>query len=555
MLASPEKSLQRLLKLVHTVRHLRPQQIYGRVWFRLHKPRPDLSPAPPRRVPSVAWASTGWRGPSLLGPMTYRFLSVERQVRTASDWDRPSDDKLWRYNLHYFDDLDARDASARVAWHRALIERWVRENPPVQGTGWEPYPVSLRLVNWCKWCLTGNDLAPEALHSMAVQARFLAQRLEIHLLGNHLLANLKALLFAGAFFGGEEADRWRRVAQTRLRSELREQILADGGHFERSPMYHAIMLEDVLDLMQLDAVFPWLLQAELVECLRLKAREMLDWLRVMTHPDAQISLFNDSAFEIAPTLAVLQRYAAHLGVSPAGSDGIGTTLLEHSGYARLASSRLVLLADVGEIGPAYLPGHAHADTLSFELSIDKHRWVVDSGTSRYDVSTERLFQRSTRAHNTVEVAGLDSSEVWSSFRVARRALPRDVRVWRSGAALWLTGAHDGYLRLPKPVLHRRTFQLEENALRIRDEIEGKVNPAVARFHLHPSVDARIVGSDAVELRAFGTLVNVRFFGAARIERQPATWHPRFGVSEPNQVLAVSFAGSSLETQFRLEEQG
>jgi uncharacterized heparinase superfamily protein len=41
-----------------------------------------------------------------------------------------------------------------------------------------------------------------------------------------------------------------------LRSELPEQVLADGGNFERSPMYHAIFLEDVLDLINAATHWP-----------------------------------------------------------------------------------------------------------------------------------------------------------------------------------------------------------------------------------------------------------------------------------------------------------
>jgi len=83
-----------------------------------------------------------------------------------------------------------------------LIKKWVQENPPGEGNGWEPYPISLRIVNWVKWDLAKNCLSDEALHSLAVQARYLLKRPEFHLLGNHLFANAKALIFAGLFFYG-----------------------------------------------------------------------------------------------------------------------------------------------------------------------------------------------------------------------------------------------------------------------------------------------------------------------------------------------------------------
>ena len=157
---------------------------------------------------------------SLLAPGRFSFLGVEHELRTASDWNHPSWDKLWLYHLHYFDDLNASAEEGRRAWLLALLRRWIEENPPGCGNGWEPYPLSLRLVNWVKWLLrlqaasSGSlqsalgdaALAQQLQHSLAVQARYLRRRLETHLLGNHLLANAKALVFAGACFAGDEAD-------------------------------------------------------------------------------------------------------------------------------------------------------------------------------------------------------------------------------------------------------------------------------------------------------------------------------------------------------------
>ena len=79
------------------------------------------------------------------------------------------------------------------------------------------------------------------------------------------------------------------------------------------------------------------------------------------------------------------------------------------------------LIDVAEIGPSYLPAHGHADALTFELSLDGKRVVVDTGTQSYEDGPSRWAQRSTSAHITIEIDGQSSSEVWKSFRVGRRA--------------------------------------------------------------------------------------------------------------------------------------
>src|SRR5690606_15320930 len=165
------------------------------------------------------------------------------------------------------------------------------------------------------------------------------------------------------------------------------------------------------------------LPESLVLRLRQGVSPMLHWLRVMTHPDGDIALFNDAALGIAPPLAALEAYADLVGVSRDSTELASLEALAESGYVRLTVGPAVLIADVGLVGPDYLPGHAHADTLSFELSLHGRRVLVNGGTSTYEANAERLRQRGTAAHNTVVVDGQDSSEVWSAFRVARRARP------------------------------------------------------------------------------------------------------------------------------------
>ncbi|NCC40346.1 MAG: alginate lyase family protein [Gammaproteobacteria bacterium] len=613
----------------HTLRYLRPIQFYGRLWFRLYRPRPELQPAPMRRLASRAWAAPPLRPVSMLGPTRFRFLNQTHDVPGPESWNAPTLDKLWLYNLHYFDDLNAQDAQARADWHRALIERWIAENPPGRGNGWEPYPTSLRIVNWVKYlgAVAGGEgteagrqggtekrgadacLVPQCLGasvpstSLAIQARWLRKRLEHHLLGNHLFANAKALVFAGAFFDGPEAEQWLALGQCLLRRELNEQILPDGGHFERSPMYHAILLEDVLDVLNLAGVYPGVLDDALLARCGAKAVAMLDWLAAMTHPDGEISFFNDAAFGIAPPLADLGAYAKHLGIGarpesggyaslnppystrhsgreagiqgresnvavttsagvvseptihgrgpgfPAGTTDVQCCWLRDSGYVCLQAGPAVALLDVAPIGPDYLPGHAHADTLSFELSLFGQRVIVNGGTSRYGSGPERLAERGTAAHSTVQIDGVDSSEVWGGFRVARRARPFDVIISPEMAEMGMdpdlspilvSAAHDGYRRLPGRPVHRRQWQLAEDRLVVTDRIEGVCRSAIARFHLHPQVEGiePSIGEACGTLRlANGACIHWRVTGG-HPRLVPDTWHPEFGRSVPSQCLEV-----------------
>ena len=484
----------------------------------------------------------------MLSERLFWFLNETGEVKVPEDWNAPSKEKLWLYNLHYFDDLNATNTSERQAWHKALIARWIAENRPGQANGWEPYPLSLRIVNWIKWSLSGNALAPEWVQSLAVQIRYLRRTLEWHLLGNHLFANAKAMVFAGLFFEGDEADRWRDRGLTILASEMPEQILPDGGHFELSPMYHAIILDDVLDLINLARAFPGTIPTSTVEKWIDLTRSMRWWLSCMTHPDGQISFFNDSAFGIAQTSAELEAYGERLGLLSQDWPPDRVTHLAESGYVRVQMGDSVAILDVAPVGPDYLPGHAHGDTLSFELSLFQQRVLVNSGTSVYGAGLERIRQRSTAAHNTVEVDGESSSEVWGSFRVARRARPFDLDLGYENDDILVRCAHDGYRRLPGRVTHRREWRFGERSLTVKDLIDGRYKAAVARFHLHPDTSADY-GSGARTLRLpQGQEISLEVDGG-RLKTRNTTWHPEFGLSVPSQCLDITVSAPVCTTTF------
>jgi uncharacterized heparinase superfamily protein len=529
----------KMTKYIHTLRYLRPEQVYRRVWRSIYKPQADASPAPPIRKHIGVWSMCPGHGSQLLGPETFRFLNDTRRLNGADDWDSVSPDRLWLYNLHYFNDLVAEGFGERAAWHQHLLERWIKENPPTQGTGWEPYPLSLRIANWIKWALAGGKLDPVLVHSLAIQARYLFRRLEYHLLGNHLLANAKALIFAGAFFAGQEADRWLSTGQKLLRSELEEQFLTDGGHFERSPMYHSILTEDLLDLVQIRELYapndfrcPWRPVLEMIDL-----RCPLKWLTTMSHPDGEIAFFNDAAIGIASRAADLEQYAASLGVSSSQSATSPLSYLAASGYVRMQQGLAAVLFDVGRVGPDYLPAHAHADTLSFELSLEGRRVLVNSGTSTYN-GPLRLWQRGTAAHNSVTVDEMDSSEVWGSFRVARRAQPLDVHVEVGQAS----AGHDGYRRLSGSPIHRRQCRLSSGQLQIEDTIEGTGWHRVAlHFHAAPGLE---INRDDDRWRLQGGTVRVSVSCPAGVQSEvvDTEYYPEFGLAVPNRTLMARWHG-------------
>jgi uncharacterized heparinase superfamily protein len=491
----------------------------------------------------------------MVGPNDFKFLNEKGNLDKLG-WDSPDREKLWRYNQHYFDDLNANNVEERKSWHSDLIEKWIVENAPFVGTGWESYPTSLRIVNWIKWHLSGNQLSTSALQSLFIQLRWLNKRLEYHLLGNHLFANAKALVFGGLFFEGKEAGDWLKKGFNILNRQIPEQILDDGGHFELSTMYQALVFEDLLDLINITKCFPHRLnndQSKQVESWNGVAEKMHFWLDTMCHPDGEISFFNDAAFDVAPNKSELDAYANRVLPTKLKKCKYSEVYLANSGYVKIIKNKSVAFLDVATVGADYLPGHAHADTLSFEWSVGEHRVIVNSGTSCYGVSQERLRQRATVAHNTVVVDRQNSSQVWGGFRVARRACPIELQVLQNehNKATEVHCAHDGYFRLTGKPKHSRKWVMDEESFSIEDHVGEATNEAEARFHFHPDVQVfndDYTTSGIIKLQDGNSIEWQVIEGTVRLE--PSTWHPRFGVSMTNICLVVKLVKGVSKIIFR-----
>ncbi|HND89705.1 MAG TPA: alginate lyase family protein, partial [Saprospiraceae bacterium] len=417
------------LRYFHTLRHLRPIQVWYRAFYFFRKKwrqrtghRYPLH-REPAHIESLVFqdflpaVATWWPSEN-----RFRFLHIEQSFSEKTDWDFAAHGKLWQYNLHYFDCLHQKDLGPAEGF--CLMHHFVEHLPDVPAA-LEPYPTALRIINWVKFLAKHDPVqAHTALdRSLYAQAYVLADHLEYHLLANHLLEDGFGLLFAALRY--RDKYLFRRAAQV-LDSELPEQILPDGGHYERSPMYHQILLGRMLDLHNLLAN-----NAPLVDALTASAgiaprclaelgprsQAMLGWMQAMTHPDGRMARFNDAVDGIAPAAAELVSYARRLGLEAlAPFRGLSA-----SGYFRPDSVVYTLIADAGPVGPDHQPGHAHSDTLSFEMSVGEEPFLVNTGISTYEKNGRRHYERSTAAHNTVTINDCEQSDTWSGHRVGRRA--------------------------------------------------------------------------------------------------------------------------------------
>jgi uncharacterized heparinase superfamily protein len=329
-----------------------------------------------------------------------------------------------------------------------------------------------------------------------------------------------------------------------LEAQIREQILPDGMHFELSAMYQLLVLEALLDVANVSHAFGLRAPANLPGV----CRAMLAALDVLTHPDGNIAQFNDAALDESPAPAELHDYACRLDLEHATPTAVGSSWLPHAGYARLCGGRAVAMVDVAEIGPSYLPAHAHADTLTFELSVGGRRVVVDTGISTYEANDARQRERGTAAHNTVTVDGRNSSDVWHAFRVGARARILRRSFEAAGSVSMVHGAHDGYRQVG--LVHARTWRMHDERLEIVDEFEGH-GPHRLESAFHFSPDCRVhlrTGSAFVE--------HVDGAPAVRIDLDPGlawsvvdyAYHPGFGLSEPAARLVGRVEASLPRTQ-------
>jgi len=269
---------------------------------------------------------------------------------------------------------------------------------------------------------------------------------------------------------------------------------------------------------------------------------MLTWLTHMVHPDGEIAFFNDTALNMSPNLSALTKYASELGIKGDYKVFNGATHLKDSGYGVVSTQNFRLICDIGSIGPDYMPSHGHADTLSFELSVHNNRVFVNSGISIYGESKGRLEQRKTKAHNTVEVDHTDSSEVWSGFRVARRAYPKNVFV----GGHTIRASHDGYQRLKGNVIHTREWNVFDERIEIIDELTGSFKIATAFYHMHPQIKAVRKDTNIYRLEhTNGESYEYRITGGGISKLIDSYWYPEFGKRIANQTLHIDIIDREL----------
>ena len=536
--------VSKLPTLLRTLWYVPPQQLLARIVARckrVYYQTPlypllleNVTEAPEQVLPApVVFAGNAERGKLLADKGEFTFVGRTIVMKETVRWLPHEVSHLWQFNLHYWDWLADLKAANRRDEAQKLVEDWLLNCDQYQPTVWHPYPTSLRLVNalqYGKWLLVGaNENLVEAYWgSLQRQASYLAANLEWDLGGNHLLKNIKALIFAGLSLSGRQS--LFLEGQKLLLEQLKIQILPDGSHYERSPMYHMQVLMDLLDIQALIRKSKLKVAPQLTEAID----RMGEALAFYRYPDGGLGLFSDSAVGDIELLDMVAKKS--------GAPKKVAAELIHGGYVRLDRKKMMVMLDAGRVGPDAIPGHAHAQTLSIEACYAGQRLFVNSGTYAYQHSKRHML-RSTAAHSTVEVDEENSAEVWAAFRVGRRprVVTREVS-GRPGGSVKVEAAHDGYRHLH--VQHARSLELNKEGtvlkgLDVLSSTKGKKSHRIrAFFHVHPDVKCHLKSEQEAQLTLPSGEVLVFKTEGGRLYTKDGFYAPQFGESAINTQLIV-----------------
>lgn len=483
---------------LRTIKYLTLSQIYYRILYIIKKRffNKKYYSKNIYKNDSIYWKNSFYKSKSFEEKNSFRFLNKGKKFPSV-DWNFMAYGKLWNYNLVYFDFLNQKDMDLNEGLN--LINSFIK-NDLSHISGHEPYTISLRNVNWIKFIVI-NKIKDQDIDDYIYNSYYrLLDNLEFHLMGNHLLENGFSLLFGSYYF--KNSNFYLRAKKI-IVEQLEEQILNDGAHFELSPMYHNIILERLLDSIFLIHNNNTFDDKEFNNTLINKAEKMISWLKNIEYRNGELPHFNDSTNNIALSNNKLFDYANILKINDKKIP------LKDSGYRKVNLDGYEFVLDVGPIGPDYIPGHGHADIFNFELKIDNLPIIVDTGTSTYENNSKRQNERSTFAHNTITINKKNQSEVWSAFRVGRRARVNIL----SDEKNRVYASHNGYKNIG--ITHFRSFEFFKQKIIIKDSLKGsQKNIAESHIHFHPDRSVIMISNNIIEI---DKKIHLKFYGYKNIK--------------------------------------
>lgn len=546
--------IQKALLYFFTIRRMKSSMIISRLRGRRRVAERILDGDHNMRMPNIAIPELDINERYLMrfdveGLLTGDFLLLNECHKVdLNTWNVPEASHLWNFNLHYFEWGIALAARWRetnddryLDCYKFFVYSWLNACPYMQGDAWHPYTISLRIMNWL---ITADlfdgrlqedgELFPKMRESMYRQYRHLLINQEMHLRANHWWENLKTLVIAAAVFG--EQDVLVKISSS-LEEQLDEQILPDGVHFERSLMYHKLVLEGLLRVY----VVSDQLDFELPENFIPKAKLMLDAIASLERGMGKTPFFNDSADGVAkecvPLVAACERL---LGMKADETK----TAFSDAGYYKLYDGDIALMIDAGEPGPTYMLGHAHCDCLSFELSYNNRPVIVNSGTYAYQ-SELRSYFRSTTAHNTCMLDDEEQLECWGEHRVARSIANAGISRLNKTRAIVKCRTFKGRN-------YQRDLSLHRDILEVRDYVNNVNGSLVAFVHFAPGFSIRRRKDSVLVTNSKISLV---LRSKDQIDSSIYSYSPEFGaIEEAAELVQISTKNDVLTYSIKINKE-
>lgn len=469
-------SIKYIARLFHTLRYLKWQQFFFRIYYPVKRIffRPKeiyahhLASCFSQEMIQFPHFSIH---DNLYNPEgnSFTFLNQSKSFTGPIDWEFDEYGLLWTFHLHYFDWLNDPDVNVEARLNSLKEYTGQYKNSYIFI---HSYPASLRIIN-CIRFLIENELNNERIsENLYHQSSRLAAFPEYEIGANHLLVNGIALIWAGIYF---DEPAFKQLGKNILQKELDVQVLNDGIHFEKSPAYQSIITKDLLCLLILIRAKSF--DNQFNNFLTQKCGLLLSGLSKFLTPDGMYMNFGDANNQMSVKFNELLIVAQNLHIK------VGEVKLDESGYRLIKSANFNLFFNLGNVTASYQPGHAHADAFSFCLNYKERQIIVDRGVSTYEKSDLRIEEKSTAAHNTICIENMNTADVWSAFRMGRRA-----NFYKSdNNSRTVVYEHDAYKKI-FGIIHRRKFEIQENSIDISDELKGWKNEEAQFFlHFHPEV--------------------------------------------------------------------
>jgi uncharacterized heparinase superfamily protein len=445
------------------------------------------------------WPGNAERGAALLNG---EFSFGGRKIPwggsgVAADWMPGNAPAHWIAGLHRFNWLrDLRAVGSDTARRRARVwmSDWIDRNRRWHPVAWRPDTISSRIASWLGHydffaASADEEFRLRMLASIEAQARHLARALPGDVRGGTVLSSLRGLIAASASLPGCNVLLPRALRL--LEQEIDQQVFADGGHVERNPGQHLIVLRDLVDMRTALLAGNHPPPPNLMTAID----RLGPMLRFYRHGDGRLALFNGATEGDSMLMDLV--------LTQSGAKGRAPLSAPYCGFQRLVSNRTQVIMDAGAPPPAGYDQRAHAGCLSFEMSVGKQRVIVNCGAMTGENPDWRQALGATAAHSTVTIADRNLAEVMDAGGLGRG--PTDVTCQReeNSGNVWVDAAHDGYVAVAG-VHHRRRLYLASGGgeLRGEDILSGPGGVVFSvRFHLHPGVKASMVeGGQAVLLR-------------------------------------------------------